>query len=700
MRCDWFENQSQRIVQPSLRDVGWLPFTWFSMTFSFLSRSAANGFAFPLAKPRSLVLALVCVFSGFSGGARAESDVGSALSPDNFDPVVITGSRFASAADLAPIGATVISASEIRNAGIDNVNEAVRKLAGVYGRQSLYGTDDFDLDMNGFGSASANNLAVFVDGVRISENEQSVALLSTIPIESVARVEIIRSGSSVLYGDGATGGVIQVITKQLGASPFNGSVFTEAGQFNSRVGRAMLAKGGEGFNAILNVSESKTDNYRVNNGVTQKNASLALTWYSTTGRAGLRADFARTDSGLAGSLSLAQFEQDPHQASTPTNSSSLSNDRYTAFIEQTFGTWQVAGELSTREKDTNSVYYGNSRYSGRQTQFTPRLRNLAESDNISNEFVAGLDLINWNRQTNSIYSLGYATQRSRAVYVRDEIRVDQLRVAAGLRREIFDKSSSDPLNSDNYSIAQAVNAWELQTSYAFTPVVNVFAKAGQSYRVANVDDNSLTPIADTALLPQLSHDLEIGTTVGDASRKVTARFFQHDLTNEIYYNPVLIVAGSQFPGANVNLDPTRRRGFAVEGKMQLSQQLRVTAQAQHVNAVFTSGVYQGNEMILVPKNTVSAYLNWVPGDGQTAYLGTQWIDSQRYGGDFLNTCSALIPSHATLDARYSKTFGAWEASVGGTNLANKQYFTNAYACLGAVYPDNGRQLKASLRYSF
>jgi iron complex outermembrane receptor protein len=102
----------------------------------------------------------------------------------------------------------------------------------------------------------------------------------------------------------------------------------------------------------------------------------------------------------------------------------------------------------------------------------------------------------------------------------------------------------------------------------------------------------------------------------------------------------------------------------------------------------------------VPKNVITAHLNWLPGDGQNAWVGTQWVDAQRYGGDFSNTCAALIPSHATLDARYARTLGSWEWSVAGSNLTDRHYFTNAYGCMTGIYPDDGRQMKVSLRYSF
>lgn len=559
------------------------------------------------------------------------------------------------------MGASVITATEIRDAGIDNVNEAIRKLAGVYGRKNTRGTQDYDLDLSGFGADSANNLVILVDGVRLSENEQSVALLSSIPIDSVARVEIMRGGSSVLYGDGATGGVIQIITKQLGPTPLTGSVKAEVGQFYDRLGAISLMRGWDQVNASLNISDQKSDNYRVNNDMSQQNVNGALTWYFEDGRLGLRVDSSRQRFGLPGALTLAQFDQDPRQSVTSFDNGSNALDRYTAFFEKQLGAWQVAAELSRRKRTTKADFVSMQslvNYSGWQTQFTPRVRYADKVGNIDNELVIGLDFMNWNRQTDSSFSMEYATQKSRAIYFRDEMMFEKARFAFGARHEVFDKTSVDPFKSavDNYDVAQGVNAWEVQGSYLLTPVVNVFAKVGQSYRVANVDDNGFTAVPNTLLLPQLSHDVELGTELGDIHRQLIVRLFRHKLTNEIFFDPT---ANNGF-GANSNLDPTRRQGASIELKYRLSENWRLSTQAQHVRATFTEGPNEGKELVLVPKNTVTAHVNWMSGKSQKAYLGAQWVSSQRYGNDFTNTCSTLIPSYVTVDARYAQTFGQWE----------------------------------------
>lgn len=640
----------------------------------------------------------LAISSAFAFNAFAET------AADTQPSVIVTASRFASDPSLFPIGATVITAADIRNAGIDNANEAIRKIGGVYGRQSFSGTQDFDLDLRGFGTNSSQNLVVLVDGVRISENELSPAQLTAIPIDTIDHIEIMRGGSSVLYGEGATGGVINIVTKRYVQPGFKGSVFGEIGQYKHRELRVSMAQGWDNAQLDATISTQRADNYRDNNADNLKNFSGGMQWRIQDGRIGARVEIARQASRFPGPLTLDQFNADPRQTLTPNDHGSIDSNRYTAFFERRFGTWEAAAELSRREKTLKATFdYGSfgissSRFDSHQTQFSPRLRNIMNMDGVTNEVVIGIDLVRWDRQTDASYSQADASQSSKALYVRDEIKWGQARVAAGVRHETFDKDSVDPapFAIDNYSKSQSLNAWELQGSYMFSPRLLAYAKAGQSYRVANVDENGYTLSANIPLEAQTSHDLELGTSYGDAAGKVTVRLFRHQLHNEIFYDPT---ANGGY-GANVNLDPTKRQGVEVEFNARVTKDFRISGQWQHVNAQFTDGPNAGKEMVMVPKNVVTARLNWQPGDGQTANLGVQWASSQRYGNDFTNTCSGKIPSYVTIDGRYAKRIGAWEFAVTGINLTDRHYFTNAFGCNSGIYPESGRQLKFSARYDF
>ncbi len=658
-----------------------------------------------------LVLA-AALASCFATTASAQT----ALVAADMPTVLVTGSRFANPVALSPIGATVITADDIRNAGATDVNQAIRKVGGVFGRQSLDSSPDFSLDLRGFGTNSAQNMVVLVDGVRLSENELSNPVLSTIPIDTVERIEIVRGGSSVLYGDGATGGVIQIITKRAGGTgatrASHGSLSLEAGTLRSHDARASVAGSFNGVALDAAIDNQATDNSRANSRYQGTAFSGGARYALADGRIGVRIDSARQKSRFPGSLTQAQFDANPEQTLTPNDFGSVDYDRISAFGEQRFGAFDVAAELSHREKTVKAHYVSDfgfgpsisdSQYDSEQTQFSPRLRHRAQFGAMNNELVTGFDLLRWKRITKSDFSAADARQDSKAIYVRDELRFGPAsagRVALGARHETFDKDYTDalayPLPANDHT-SQSLNAWDLQGSYAVLPALTLHAKAGQSYRLATADENSFRS-STVILQPQTSHDLELGAAWAQAGKQFGARVFRHRLVNEIYYDPTVIVNG--FAGANTNLDATERKGVEIDGQLRMAADWMLSAHAQHLQARFTEGPNSGRTLTLVPKNVVSARVSYAPSGGISADLGVQWVDSQRFGSDFTNSCSALIPSHTTFDGRVAQRLGKWEFALAGVNLADKQFYSNAFSCRSGIYPENGRQLKLSARYDF
>jgi iron complex outermembrane receptor protein len=165
------------------------------------------------------------------------------------------------------------------------------------------------------------------------------------------------------------------------------------------------------------------------------------------------------------------------------------------------------------------------------------------------------------------------------------------------------------------------------------------------------------------------------------------------------YDPGIANPSTGFSGANVNLDPTLRRGIELEMHALLGAGLTLSGNFQHVDARFREGINAGNEVTLVPRNTAATRLSWTAG-AQSARVGVQWVASQRYGNDFANTCASRMPSYVTLDGRYALRLARWELALTGTNLTDKNYYSQAYGCASGIYPESGRQLTFSARYDF
>ena len=189
-----------------------------------------------------------------------------AMAQTRLPEVVVTATRFAEPASVLPFGVSVITADEIQSAGVGSVNEAVMKLLGVVGRIDTAGGNNYALDLRGFGSTAGNNQIVIVDGLRLNEADLSSAGLSAIPIASVERIEVLRGTGAVLYGEGATGGVIVITTKSgIGAQrKSSAQLYGAAGSLGLREARGSAVIASGAFSLDLSASERRSDGHRVN----------------------------------------------------------------------------------------------------------------------------------------------------------------------------------------------------------------------------------------------------------------------------------------------------------------------------------------------------------------------------------------------------------------------------------------------------
>ena len=168
---------------------------------------------------RSQLHAALLLACAASGPAAAQMPLDDPAAPDlTLAPVVVTATRFADDAAALPYGVSVVTAAEIRNAGVSSVTEALMKLLGVPGRLDLAGGGDYRLDLRGFGETAGSNQVVVVDGLRVNEADLGAARLAGIAIDTVERIEVVRGGGAVLYGEGATGGVIVITTRAAAAA--------------------------------------------------------------------------------------------------------------------------------------------------------------------------------------------------------------------------------------------------------------------------------------------------------------------------------------------------------------------------------------------------------------------------------------------------------------------------------------------------
>ena len=617
-------------------------------------------------------------------------------------PVTVTATRFSTAAADLPFGVSVLTADAIKASGVTTVNEAIMKLLGVPGRADPYGGGDYGLDLRGFGGTADNNQVVVVDGIRINEADLGGTRLAGIAIDSVERIEVVRGSGAVLYGEGATGGVIVITTKAGGGSArrSQADLYAAAGSFGLREARASGTLVAGAFSLDATASKRDTDNDRDNFRSKTDAASLTGQWRNDWLRAGARFAYDQLDTGLPGALTTAQYADDPHQAATPQDSAGIRNRRSSVFAEATLGDWQIGLDAGQRDKSVKSNFVRDGftyDYDVDASSYALRARHATKFGTYANSFIAGIDHGEWTRTVLGSFG-SESNQRSQALYLKDEVMLPGgTRLSAGWRTESVKKDNSSAAGN----IDERPNAWELGIVQPLSTAIAVYGRYGRSFRLANVDEFGFTT-PGVALKTQTSRDAELGVRWTHASGRAELRAYRSALNNEIGFDPNAVgpSSGFGFNGANVNFDPTRREGLELEIMQALAANAHLQINAATRRARFSAGSYQGNDVPLTPRHTLSVRADWTPAAGHRVDGGVSYVSSQ--SPDFDNACR--MPSYTTTDLRYAYQWGLAELAVRVSNLTDAKYYTQAFACVGgavsAIYPEAGRAVTASLRLHF
>ena len=141
------------------------------------------------------------------------------------------------------------------------------------------------VDLRGFGAFAASNTLVLINGRRVNDIDLAGVDFSTIPRESIERIEITSGNSgAVLYGDNAVGGVINIVTEERRRRPAGRDARRSRRRLvqHARMASVSVATNYGPWSTSFYGNGIKSDGYRVNNALDQRNGVGNLN-YTTPG---------------------------------------------------------------------------------------------------------------------------------------------------------------------------------------------------------------------------------------------------------------------------------------------------------------------------------------------------------------------------------------------------------------------------------
>ena len=673
--------------------------------------------------------------------------------------VVVSASRFEEYRENAPMALQVLTREDIMNSGVNSVPDALRMLAGINVRSNAAGQFDLNsaIDLGGFGVTATQNTLVLLDGRRLNPIDSSEIAWGGVNLSAIERIEIANSGASVQYGAGATGGVINIITKQAGKDVSVAQL--SAGSFGTAQANLQMDRQFGDASLGLNATAVKSDGWRENSQVRAQNLQgrfkKVLDAHSYVFA---ELGNSQQSNGFPGGVLNKVGEGD--QRAVKFNNAGSSN----AVTQQVFrlGGFKAVSDLSSldidlsltkKSSDFKQPYYdtadsfgsffgvgyvtgpGRSTLDADVVSFSPKFKTIWAS---GGSVVAGYDFSKANQSGAALFGpaaqqlilnnqvpFGYtgnivtdlqAVQLlNQSLYALGRLPVNQTtELSAGWRRQTQNFDSSDTNKSSGSQTIQgqySANAYEAAINIKSGSSARYFARVNHAFRFANTDEywgfdpNSGARVFSGELRPQNTRALELGyeETYGPHAWMVVAG--QSITQDEIRYNP------NFYRNSNLT-DDVFRTSAVGHYSYATSGGGRLILGARFQRAEFKNGDYAGQALGLVPYAIYTA--SWIQALDARTKLGVNVMHVSTQNYDIAPESAAgkdAMSAYTTADLFWSRTYGQLDTKLTIKNLTGSVY--SNYGGYGSVqgpaatlnpsyyyFPSDPRTLHLAVTYRF
>lgn len=583
--------------------------------------------------------------------------------PTELAPVVVTATRDARSLADVPAAVSVADSTVINGGRTAGLHEVLRYAPGVQAN-SRYGLDDVNISIRGSGIRSSfgvRGVAVVLDGVPITEPDGQTRL-DLIELAAARQVEVLRGPASALYGGAASGGAVNIISRN-GAESQGLTARALGGTYGFRKYDASYGAGfGSGRGSVLaSGAWTDSDGFRAHNAdrIWRLNLRSEYALAEHSGVA-LEASTSDLDMKISGNLTLDEFRANPNAAEprTVANDYGRVDQRWRAGLRgrHVFGGGSGAegsGYLFFGGRTLDHPIFQVVRQDLGRAQAGARVRapllggRLSVTAGGDVDRLAGRDqrFVNSGGEAGDAVSDADITLPTVGLYAQAEGRVTgRLTLTAGLRWDRVHYVLDDRLDAArSFDRTWRELSPKGTASYRVGETSSVYLSVARGFEPPTLSELTTSPdpaeAFNTGLEPQRLVNFEVGyKTLLHGRLFLDVALFRANLEGEFLQTSVFVPGETAPRRVYVNAGDSRHVGFEAGVRALLTD--RVDLVGSYTWSDFVLRDYEGsvvrpdgssvterfagNRLPGVPVHRVTAELRVRPVDRLAAYAGAEW----------------------------------------------------------------------------
>jgi iron complex outermembrane recepter protein len=531
------------------------------------------------------------------------------------DEVTVKANRFERKDTETTYASEVHTAKQIQASGAATLLDFLAQQTSLNALSTNKATASINL--RGYGSENGNqNVVITVDGQRLNNIDGSSQLLAGIPLSNIERIEISKGSGSVIYGDGATAGAIQIYTKAKTGVTVN----TSLGNFGQKNHAISAGLSEQYIDLSATLAHDSHDGFSKKDETGHKdqftsNSQNAKIKIKPTDYLNIFAEAtsSRNDTRFVNSLTEAEFKDDPKQVTKKPFSQTYTHQALDSDRWQVGAAYDVTEKLTLKathfreDKISDFINFFNAfnyDYEGNEL-------NLRYADEKFSAIVGFQNFDGDRKATNNVTTKdnkGYfASAEHQASWL-----AEGLTLSAGARSEKIDYTFKPDLGQ-KLKQDDSLTAWDIGANYKFSSELSAFANYNRSFQAPDIDrffnTNFFTGVTtfNGFIKPAKVKTLNVGLNHTIANNRLKISAFHADLKNEIYLVPIIF--------KNTNLDESHKYGLEVQDFYTFNDAVSASFIYNYTRAKIdkeneNAGAFNGKDLPGVPKHTVIANLNY------------------------------------------------------------------------------------------